>query len=41
MTHLEVSAKTVEEAIQSALEQLGVSREEVEIAVLDEETNER
>jgi spoIIIJ-associated protein len=36
MTHLEVSAKTVEEAIQSALEQLGVSREEVEIAVLEE-----
>ncbi len=30
----EVSAKTVEEAIQKALEQLGLSREEVEVTVL-------
>lgn len=36
MTQLEVSAKTVEEAIQRALEQLGASREAVEIAVLEE-----
>ena len=33
---LEISAKTVEEAIQRALEQLGVSREEVEVTVLKE-----
>ena len=31
---LEVSAKNVEEAIQLALEQLGVSREEVKINVV-------
>ena len=36
MESLEVNAKTVEEAIQLALEQLGVSREEVEISVLKE-----
>ena len=30
----EVSAKTVEEAVQRALEQLGLSREEVEVTVL-------
>ncbi len=36
MKNLEVSAKTVEEAIQRALEQLGVSREEVEVTVVKE-----
>ncbi len=36
MESLEISAKTVEEAIQRALEQLGVSREEVEINVVKE-----
>ncbi len=36
MKNLEVSAKTVEEAIQQALEQLGVSREEVEVTVVKE-----
>ncbi len=36
METLEVSAKTVEEAIQSALEQLGLRREEVEITILNE-----
>ena len=36
MESLEVSAKTVEEAIQKALEQLGLSREEVEVTVLKE-----
>jgi spoIIIJ-associated protein len=36
METLEVSAKTVEEAIQKALEQLGVSREEVEVTVVKE-----
>ena len=35
MRHLEISAKTVEEATQLALEQLGVSREEVEITVIE------
>jgi spoIIIJ-associated protein len=30
----EVSAKTVEEAVQKALEQLGLSREEVEVTIL-------
>ncbi len=34
MESLEISAKTVEEAIQRALEQLGVSREEVEVNVV-------
>lgn len=34
MESIEVSAKTVEEAIQRALEQLGLSREEVEVTVL-------
>ncbi len=34
MESLEISAKTVEEAIQRALEQLGVSREEVEVTVV-------
>ena len=33
---LEVSARTVEEAIKKALEQLGVSREEVDITILNE-----
>jgi len=36
MENLEISAKTVDEAIQQALEQLGVSREEVEVTVLSE-----
>jgi len=36
MKHLEVSGRTAEEAIQSALEQLDASREEVEITVLEE-----
>jgi spoIIIJ-associated protein len=36
MESLEVSAKTVEEAIQKALEQLGVSREKVEVTVISE-----
>ncbi len=36
MEGLEISAKTVEKAIQRALEQLGVSREEVEVTVLKE-----
>ena len=36
MKNLEVSAKTIEEALQSALEQLNVSREEVEVIVLSE-----
>jgi len=36
MDSLEISAKTVEEAIQQALEQLGIRREEAEITVLKE-----
>ncbi len=36
MENLEISAKTVEEAIHKALEQLGVSREAVEITVISE-----
>lgn len=36
MESLEISAKTVEEAIQEALDRLGVSREEVEVAVVRE-----
>ena len=36
MESLEISAKTVEEAIQHALEQLGLSRDEVEVNVLKE-----
>ncbi len=36
MENLEISAKTVEEAIQRALEQLGVNREEVEVTVVKE-----
>jgi spoIIIJ-associated protein len=36
MESLEVRAKTVEEAIQEALNQLGVSREEVEVSVISE-----
>jgi len=36
MESLEISAKTVEEAIQHALEQLGVGREEVEVSVVKE-----
>ncbi len=36
MESLEVSAKTVEEAIQQALDQLGVGREEVEVDVISE-----
>ena len=34
MEDLEISAKTVEEAVQRALEELGVSRDEVEVIVL-------
>jgi len=36
MKNLEISGKTVEEAIQSALVELGVSREEVKVTVLKE-----
>ena len=36
MKELEISARTVEEAIQQALEQLGINREEVEVTVLKE-----
>lgn len=36
MGNLEISAKTVEEAIQRALDQLGVTREQVEVTVLSE-----
>ncbi len=36
MENLEMSGKTVEEAIQSALGELGVSREEVKVTVLNE-----
>ncbi|UCC90733.1 MAG: Jag N-terminal domain-containing protein, partial [Dehalococcoidia bacterium] len=36
MEYLEISAKSVEEAIHQALEQLGVSREEVNVTVLKE-----
>lgn len=36
MKSLEMSAKTVEEAIQLALEQLGVSQKEVEVTVIKE-----
>ena len=36
MEELEISAKTVEEAIQHGLKQLGVSREEVEVDVVRE-----
>jgi len=36
MESLEISAKTVEEAIQHALEQLGLSQDEVEVTVLKE-----
>ncbi|MFC2024890.1 RNA-binding cell elongation regulator Jag/EloR [Chloroflexota bacterium] len=36
MESLEISASTVEKAIQHALEQLGVSREEVEVTVVNE-----
>lgn len=36
MESLEVTAKTVDEAIEQALKQLGVSRDEVEVAVLSE-----
>ena len=36
MDSLEISARTVEEAIQLALEQLGVDREEVEVSVVKE-----
>ena len=36
MESLEISARTVEEAIQLALEQLGVDREEVEVSVVKE-----
>ena len=36
MKNLEISAKTVEKAIQEALNQLGVSREEIEITILKE-----
>lgn len=36
MESIEVYGKTIEEAVQSAIEQLGVSREEVEVEVLEE-----
>ena len=36
MENLEMSGKTVEEALQSALKELGVSREEVKVTVLNE-----
>ena len=36
MENLEISGRTVEQAIQQALEQLGVSRNEVEVTVLSE-----
>ncbi len=36
MKSLEMSGKTVEEAIQSALNQLGVTREEVEVTIIRE-----
>ena len=36
MKEVEISAKTVEEAIQLALEELGASRDEVEVDVLSE-----
>lgn len=36
MENLEISAKTVDEAIQRALEQLGLSREKVEVTILKE-----
>ena len=36
MESLEISARTVEEAIQLALDQLGVDREEVEVSVVKE-----
>lgn len=36
MDSLEITAKTVEEAIQQALERLGVGREEVEVSVVKE-----
>jgi len=36
MKSLEISAKTIEEAIQQALEQLSASREEVEVSVIRE-----
>jgi len=36
MEDMEVSARTVEEAIQQALEQLGIGREEVEVTILKE-----
>ena len=36
MKHLEISSKTVDEAIQIALAQLGVSREEVAVTVVKE-----
>jgi len=36
MESLEISGKTVEEAIQRALEKLGVNREEVEVTVIKE-----
>jgi len=36
MESIEVSAKTVEEAVEQALEQVGLSREEVEVTVLKE-----
>ena len=36
MKEVEISGKTVEKAIQRALEQLGVSREEVDVTILSE-----
>lgn len=40
MRNLEISAKTVEEAIQKALEELGVSRDELIVTVLEEPSGE-
>ena len=36
MENLEISARSVEKAIQQALEQLGIGREEVEVTILSE-----
>ena len=36
MDVLEISAKTVDEAIEEALEEMGITREEVQITVLSE-----
>uniref|UniRef100_UPI002ADD762A Jag N-terminal domain-containing protein n=1 Tax=Tepidiforma sp. TaxID=2682230 RepID=UPI002ADD762A len=36
MDQLEASGKTVEDAINNALQQLGATRDEVEITIIDE-----